>query len=207
MDTPKFEIREVDPRTLNPWERNPRNHNMPALKASIEKFGFRNIVVVNKNNNVIEAGHGRVQAAIELDIATVPVLFVDDDDTTAAAYTVADNRQSDLGGWNENELLPLLQELSNSSLDIWEGIGFDDADIKDLLRRVAPSEGTISGRTMEQALTIYNEGTIRQITLYFTPEEYQDLLMRMRVIMDKMAISTNSELLAELVTYYESNNQ
>lgn len=207
MDTPKFEIREVDPRTLNPWERNPRNHNMPALKASIEKFGFRNIVVVNKNNNVIEAGHGRVQAAIELNIGTVPVLFVDDDETTAAAYTVADNRQSDLGGWNETELLPLLQELSNSSMDIWEGIGFDDAAIQDLLQRVAPSESTISGRTMDEALTIYNEGTVKQITLYYNTEEYTDLLMRMKVIMDRLAISTNSELLAALVTYYESNNQ
>ena len=164
-------------------------------------------MVVNKNNNVIEAGHGRVQAAIELNIGTVPVLFVDDDETTAAAYTVADNRQSDLGGWNETELLSLLQELNESSSDIWEGIGFDDADLHDLLRRVSPVESTISGRTMDEALAIYNEGTVKQITLYYNTEEYTDLLMRMKVIMDRLAISTNSELLAALVTYYESNNQ
>jgi hypothetical protein len=33
------------------------------------------------------------------------------------------------------------------------------------------------------------------------------LLMRMKDIMDRLGISTNSELLAALVTYYESNNQ
>jgi hypothetical protein len=76
-----------------------------------------------------------------------------------------------------------------------------------LLRRVSPVESTISGRTMDEALAIYNEGTVKQITLYYNTEEYTNLLMRMKDIMDRLGISTNSELLAALVTYYESNNQ
>ena len=201
----KFEIQEIDPQTLIAWDKNPRNHNIPALKASIERFGFRNIVVVNKRTNVIEAGHGRVQAAVELGIPVVPVLFVEDDDTTASAYTIADNRQSDLGGWDEASLLPLLQELQAMNEDVsMEGVGFSDADIADLMRRVTPSESTASGLSVAEKLAIYNEGTVRQIILYYSPEEYEDLLVRMKAIMGSMGIESNSALLVELVTAYES---
>ena len=88
------DIRYIDPNELIPWERNPRFHDMDSLRASITRFGFRNIIVVNERTNTIEAGHGRAQAAIDLGITSVPVLFVDDDETTAAAYAIADNRQS-----------------------------------------------------------------------------------------------------------------
>lgn len=198
------EIRYMNPKDLIPWERNPRKHNMPQLRASIERFGFRNVIIVNERTNTIEAGHGRAQAAVELGITSVPVLFVDDDDSTAAAYAIADNRQTEIGGWDELALLPLLQELKLEGDDAMVGLGYSDLDIADLLRRVSPSESTSSGLTNAEKLDIYNEGTIRQIILYYSPDQYEDLLVRMRVIMAELSIQTNSDVLTALVSHYES---
>ena len=198
------EIRYMNPKDLIPWERNPRKHNMPQLRASIERFGFRNVIIVNERTNTIEAGHGRAQAAVELGITSVPVLFVDDDDSTAAAYAIADNRQTEIGGWDELALLPLLQELKLEGDDAMVGLGYSDLDIADLLRRVSPSESTSSGLTNAEKLDIYNEGTIRQIILYYSPDQYEDLRVRMRVIMAELSIQTNSDVLTALVSHYES---
>jgi hypothetical protein len=132
----RYEIRNIDPHDLIPWERNPRKHNMPALRASIERFGFRNVIVVNGRTNTIEAGHGRAQAAIDLGIQEVPVLFVDDDDATAAAYAIADNRQTEISGWDDEALLKLLLELQALDQNASIGVGYTDEDIADLVRKV-----------------------------------------------------------------------
>ena len=86
-------------------------------------------------------------------------------------------------------------------------IGYTDAEIKDLLRRVMPTETMIAGLSNEEKLDIYNEGTIRQIILYYAPEQYTDLLMRMRAIMAKLGVESNSELLVALIEHYEASNR
>jgi hypothetical protein len=200
----RYEIRSVDPHELIPWERNPRRHNMPALRQSIERFGFRNVIVVNGRTNTIEAGHGRAQAAIDLGIETVPVLFVDDDDATAAAYAIADNRQTEIGGWDEDALVPLLQELQAQGDAALVGIGYTDDDIAALLRRVTPTTDTISGLSIADKLNTYQEGTIRQIILYYSPEQYEHLLAQMRDLMTAHGLESNSELLLWLVAQYDA---
>jgi len=178
---------------------------MPALRQSIERFGFRNVIVVNSRTNTIEAGHGRAQAAIDLGIETVPVLFVDDDDSTAAAYAIADNRQTEISGWNEDALVPLLQELQAQGESALEGVGYTDDDITALLRRVTPTTDTISGPSLDEKFGTYQDGSIRQIVLYYAPEQYENLLVRMRSIMGAHGLETNSELLLWLVGQYEAS--
>jgi hypothetical protein len=204
--SPKYEIRNVDPHQLIPWERNPRRHNMPALRQSIERFGFRNVIVVNERTNTIEAGHGRAQAAIDLGIQTVPVLFVDDDDATATAYAIADNRQTEIGGWDESALVPLLQELQAQGDDALVGLGYTDVDIAALVRRVTPTTETVAGRTIESKYEIYQQNAIRQIVLYYASEQYEHMLTRMRDIMDANDLESNSEVLVWLMERYEASS-
>ena len=52
------------PSTLKPWANNARTHSKKQLRQiadSIELFGFTNPVLIDKDN-VILAGHGRVEA-------------------------------------------------------------------------------------------------------------------------------------------------
>ena len=68
------QIIERPPGDLKPWPGNPRTHSdqqLVKLKASIRTFGFTAPVLVDEAG-VILSGHGRVQAAKELGLATIP---------------------------------------------------------------------------------------------------------------------------------------
>jgi ParB-like chromosome segregation protein Spo0J len=70
----------VDPTTLNKATYNPRSitdKEKADIKASLQRFGFVEPVVVNKKNNTLVGGHQRVECAIELGIKQIPVNYVD----------------------------------------------------------------------------------------------------------------------------------
>lgn len=59
---------------LKPYANNARTHSPKQIKQiarSIERFGFNNPVLIDDDNQII-AGHGRVEAAKQLKMKTVP---------------------------------------------------------------------------------------------------------------------------------------
>jgi len=110
------------------------------IAASIKEFGFNNPVLVDKDNGII-AGHGRVQAARRLGLTEVPCVRLEHlTETQRKAYIIADNRLALNAGW-DNELLTI--ELNDLLADNFalELLGFDPAELKDLLDPVEPTEG------------------------------------------------------------------
>ena len=109
--------------SIKPYQNNPRNNNeaVKAVKASIEAFGFRQPIVVDKDSIII-VGHTRFLAAKELGMTKVPV-HVAEDMTPAqiAAYRLADNKVGEIATWDE---LKLMEELSTL-----EDIGFDMSEL------------------------------------------------------------------------------
>jgi len=85
---------------------NPRN-NADAIEPvmrSIESFGFKQPIVVDKNNTIV-CGHTRYQAAIKLGLATVPVVIADDlTDDEVRAYRIIDNKSGEYALWNDDLL-------------------------------------------------------------------------------------------------------
>ena len=61
----EIEYRKI--KDLKPYENNPRHNDeaVDAVAASIREFGFRNPVIIDKDD-VIIAGHTRVSAAKRL---------------------------------------------------------------------------------------------------------------------------------------------
>ena len=109
---------------LIPYENNPRfNENaVDAVAASIEEFGFRQPIVIGKNN-VIIAGHTRLLAAKRLDLLAVPCLIADDlSEEQVRAYRLADNKTAELAEW---DLEKMMEELDHLSLDMTV-FGFED---------------------------------------------------------------------------------
>ena len=120
---------------LVPYARNPRTHSeqqVAQIAASIMEFGFNNPILVDSQAGVI-AGHGRLLAAQKLGLASVPVIVLDHlDENQRRAYLVADNRLSELAGW-DSELLALeLKELSEAGFDATLA-GFDAKEIDDFI--------------------------------------------------------------------------
>ncbi len=82
---------------LIPYENNPRNNNeaIPEVAKSIESFGFKVPIIVDRNNIVI-AGHTRLEAAKMIGIETVPCIVADDlTDEQVRAFRIADNKVSE----------------------------------------------------------------------------------------------------------------
>lgn len=85
------DIRTCD---LKPYENNPRLNEdaVDLVAASIDEFGFKRPIVVDKDLIII-AGHTRWKAAQKLGLETVPCIQADDlTPTQVKAYRLADNK-------------------------------------------------------------------------------------------------------------------
>lgn len=115
---------------LKPYENNARTHSDEQIEAicnSIKEFGFINPVIIDENDMIL-VGHGRIEAAKVLGIDEAPYRRITNlTEDQKRAYILADNKLSDLGGWDE-ELLA--QELGEIELDM-SLFGFDNIDIGD----------------------------------------------------------------------------
>ena len=80
----------IDPRALRPNPANPNRHSahQVALLASIiQDQGWRNPITVSKRSGLIVRGHGRLEAAMLIGCAAVPV---DEQDYASEAEELAD---------------------------------------------------------------------------------------------------------------------
>ena len=99
---------------LKHFERNNKKHpekQIEKIMASIKEYGFKNPVLIDKNN-VIIAGHGRTTAAEKLGIKEVPC--VDCSDLNAKqvkALRLMDNKSADLAEWDFDNIKAELEEL------------------------------------------------------------------------------------------------
>lgn len=131
-------------RELRPWTKNARTHSKKQLKqiaASIERFGFNNPVLVDRDNHIL-AGHGRVAAARLMDRETVPCLRIEHmSPEEKRAYVIADNKLALNAGWDDDILAAELEALSSVDLDFDVTItGFSISEIDSLIEDVAPEE-------------------------------------------------------------------
>jgi len=91
---------------LIPYANNPRvnDHAVPAVARSIEEFGFKVPVVIDRDN-VIVAGHTRIKAAKQLGLETVPCIVADDlTPDQIRAFRLADNKTGELADWDSSML-------------------------------------------------------------------------------------------------------
>lgn len=139
------QIEDLPPGALRPWAGNARTHSKKQVRQiaqSIETFGFTNPVLIDQDN-VILAGHGRVEAAKLLGLASVPCRRIEH--MTAAekrAYVIADNKLALNAGWDEEMLAEELKGLiATEDLGFDLGvIGFEIAEIDALVEGLAPEE-------------------------------------------------------------------
>lgn len=123
------------------WDLNPRDNTdaIPKVAASIREFGFVAPIVVWTSRGQIVAGHTRLAALGSILAADptfvpkgapagtppgfAPVRFHEfDDDASAAAYAVADNRLNEVARWDATKLTAVLASLPAPKLTV---TGFD----------------------------------------------------------------------------------
>lgn len=118
-----------------PYEGNPRKLPEKAIKkvaASIKEFGFRSPIVVDEQE-VILAGHTRLQAAKSLGLRQVPVhVAIGLTEAQARAYRIADNRVAQETDWLDDALKLELDALNDLGFDL-DLTGFDSIELTKLI--------------------------------------------------------------------------
>lgn len=129
-----LEVKNIPLDEIKTYENNPRrisDEAVDAVSESIKQFGFK-VPVILDSDNVIVAGHTRVQAAQKLGLSEVPCVVADDlTPEQIKAFRLADNKTGELSGWDFEKLDLELEELAEFDIDM-SNFGFiekDDVDI------------------------------------------------------------------------------
>ena len=115
----KLKIEYVPIEDIKPYANNAKTHpaeQIEQIKRSIEQFGFNDPIAI-WHDEVVE-GHGRLIAATEMGIDTVPIIRLDNlTDEQRRAYSLVHNKLTMNSGFN----FDLLQmELESLSIDMSE---------------------------------------------------------------------------------------
>jgi ParB-like chromosome segregation protein Spo0J len=105
---------------LKPYAKNAKTHGaeqVAKIAASMAEFGWTTPVLVDGAGEVI-AGHGRILAAAQLGLPEVPVIVLGHlTEAQRRAYRLADNKLTELGGWDDTLLGEELRDLMDERFD------------------------------------------------------------------------------------------
>ncbi len=118
---------------LIPDPENVRQHdrrNIEAIKQSIQRFGIRKPVVAHEDSSIVYAGNGVLIAALELEIESIPVAWIPTGTPVevAKAYSIYDNRTTELSSFDPELLNSLIDEFDDFDLDefLWTPIELNE---------------------------------------------------------------------------------
>jgi hypothetical protein len=119
---------------LIPYAKNARTHSeaqIGQIAASIKEFGFTQPILLDGQNGII-AGHGRVLAALKLNLDQVPTIELQHlSATQKQAYIIADNKLALNSSWDDQLLALEVEELKAVDFDL-SLIGFHSFELPEL---------------------------------------------------------------------------
>lgn len=130
---------------------NARKHserNVQAILASIRRFGQRIPVVVNEDG-VIEKGNGTHEAMLQGKMKFIAAVQVKDSPSDRTAFSIADNKTSDLSEFDFQALSIQFKALKLEAYPL-EVTGFADFEIEPLLEAdwISPARGDLPEKSM-----------------------------------------------------------
>ena len=141
---------------LTPWPGNPRKRSkrqIVALANSIRTYGAINPIIIDEYG-VMLSGHGRHAAGQFLDLETFPTRVITGlTEAQKCAFVIADNKISELSGWDEPLLKTQLEIIINSNLSI-EHTGFSTAETDVIFQDPQESKGTDPGDLQETDIAV-----------------------------------------------------
>lgn len=132
---------------LIPYAGNARVHGedqVARLAESLVRFGWTAPCLVDERG-VLVAGHGRLLAARKIGLREVPVIRLDHlSDAEARAYRIADNKLTELAGWDDAMLAAELGRLKEDGIDL-DLLGFGEDELDRLLDGLDAAGGQADG--------------------------------------------------------------
>ncbi len=120
---------------LTPRPDNPRHGDVAAVARSYATFGQRKAIVARREGDggIVIAGNRQLAAAQQLGWTHIAVVWVDDDDLTARAFALADNRTADLGTYDDSDLLAMLQAVRDADAELFASTAYDEDALAELV--------------------------------------------------------------------------
>jgi len=116
---------------------NPRMGDVDAIAESYSRFGQVKPIVARRTGDevgIVIDGNHQLDAAKQLGWDSLEVIFVDMDEATAKAYSLAANRTSQLGTYDPELLLAMISDIDLT------GTGYIEQDVTDLLHQLTPPD-------------------------------------------------------------------
>ena len=131
-------LEQRDPAALNLFHRNARRGDVDAIARSLHVNGQYKPIVVNRGTltgrpNEVLAGNHTLLGARDLGWSSIDCYVIDVDDEAATRINIADNRTSQLGGFDNAELAALLDTFEDL-----EGTGYTGQELEDLHALITP---------------------------------------------------------------------
>jgi hypothetical protein len=161
MVSPNLKIQSWLTTSLRGYNRHARKHPKKQLRQiaeSIKRFGFNVPILITPDGEII-AGHGRWEAAKQLQLETVPIILIDHlTEEERRAFILADNKIA-LNATFDQELLALeLQSLIDIGFDATL-TGFDTAEI-DLVLDNARQSNPVDELSAQDTIPPLNDVTV-----------------------------------------------
>ena len=134
------QVATVPINSLEGYPTNPRRGDIDAIAQSLKAHGQYRPIVVQHGTNYILAGNHTYKAAKKLGWKKIKITYIEVDEQTARKIVLADNRLTDLAGYNEPLLKSLLQALPEL-----EGTGFTQSEVDTLDRLTSGEEKSSMG--------------------------------------------------------------
>lgn len=129
----KLKIEYVDIDSIKPYENNPRHNEeaIPYVMNSIKEFGFKSPIIIDKNN-VIIAGHTRLESAKRLGMKEVPIIHADDlTEEQVKAFRLADNKVAEKSLWDYTKLDEELDNILDIDMSMFDFENIEETNLDD----------------------------------------------------------------------------
>ena len=128
-----LEVKEISISSLKEWDDNPRlnDHAVDAVARSISTFGFNVPILCDRELRII-AGHTRLKAAKRIGMKKVPVIILAMTASQRKAFSIADNKTTEIADWDFPQLQSVLEELRSEDIDL-TSLGYSANEISALL--------------------------------------------------------------------------
>ena len=198
--------RLADVTSLIPNPRNPNKHSdkqVALLAKVIRHQGWRAPITISKRSGFIVTGHGRLAAALLLQVEQVPI--DEQDFATEAdewAHLVADNRLAELADADRSMIADLLKGLDAEGVIDMDLTGFDMESLEELMAELSqPNDGgsnTTNGMPLNDKLDRFLNSGIAQLVLAFDKETFAEVVQTLETAKTHYTAETNSDAALEI---------
>ncbi len=166
-----LKIEYIKTSELKAYANNAKEHpaeQVEQIKKSIKEFGFNDPIAVWHDNEIIE-GHGRLIAALELELPKVPIIRLDElTDEQRRAYMLVHNKLTMNSDFNMDLLQMELDDITNIDM---KDFGFES--IKDLEDEINEAKEVGYEEKISVVIDCKNEEEAEEIFNKLTEEGYE----------------------------------